>query len=63
MESQPQNPEFSNNPKIFHPYSMNTKSGSSMIWDHTVCNNDIGYQIKSADEKADNICLDWLHKG
>ena len=61
MESQLQNPEFRNNPKNFHPYSMNTKSGSSLIWVLSVCN--IGYQSKSADEKADNICLGWRHKG
>ena len=33
---------------------------SSLIWVQIVCNND--YQSPSADQKADNICLERLEK-
>ena len=33
---------------------------SSLIWVHTVCQNDLKSQ---ADGKADNICCDWQFKG
>ena len=63
MESQPQNPEFRNNPENFHPCR------SSLIWVHSVCN--IGDQRKltlkapimtAVDDKFYDIFPNFLKK-
>ena len=54
MESQPQNPEFRNNPKNFHPC---ITSGSATVLKMAWCNTMINISVNIRGQKYFNIAL------